>query len=524
MPEKILNRPYAPQQEEITEGNSWASMQNAVKREGRWSGEFVIRSKSNELLPLWATLHAVVDPEGRPTNYVLTLSDLTSLKSSQEELLRLLSKDTLTGLSNRREFFEQIEKTIERAARQQQKFGLLAIDLQRFKELNDSIGHQAGDKVLQKVASRLTGLRTEDEAIGRLGADEFGFVIPDCSNDLDVAMAIENIRKAVEAPMTIGEHSISLSVCIGVASYPDDGEDVATLAKNVDLALASAATKGTALTRFFTQRMFKNVSKQFWLENNLRNSFGTSQLIPFFQPQLNLHNNRPEEAEVLIRWIHPESGMISPGEFIPVAEKTGLIGKVTSEVIASSCRHMAEWKVAGMPLSCLAINISAGLLLAPDFVSSLCQIIEQYKLAPEDILVEITESSAMDDPEQTSAVLKQLKDYGLTLAIDDFGTGYSSLSYLRKFDVDQVKIDQSFVKDLASSQESRTIVKAIIRMCETLGFETLAEGIETHEQMQILHEFGCQKLQGYLIARPLNAVDFQTFMHTHGQGMKLPSK
>lgn len=522
-PEKILDRPFAPLHGEYTEGSSWTEMQDIVRKEGRWSGEFVIRKKSNELLPLWATLHSVTDGEFRVTNYVLTLSDLTSLKSSQEELYRLVSKDALTGLSNRREFFEQLEKTIERAARLQEKFALLSMDLERFKELNDSLGHQAGDRVLQEVASRLSGVRKQDDAVARLGGDEFAIVLTDCANDLDLALAIENIRKAIQSPMTIGEHTVTPSACIGVAVYPEDGQDADTLAKNVDIALVSAANQGTAMTRFFTQRMFKNVARHFWLENNLRNSFGTNQLIPYFQPQLNLINSKPEAAEVLIRWKHPENGLINPGEFIPIAERTGLIARVTAEIMEASCRHMQQWKLQGLALSCLSINISSNLLLEADFVADLCRLIERYRLSPSNILIEITESSAMDDPDQTSIVLKQLKDRGIPLAIDDFGTGYSSLAYLKKFAVDQIKIDQSFVKDLNTSLESRTIVKAIIRMCETLGFETLAEGIETREQAQILSEFGCKKLQGYLIARPLSATEFQSFMNVNGAGMAIPS-
>jgi diguanylate cyclase (GGDEF)-like protein/PAS domain S-box-containing protein len=520
-PDRILNRPFSPQQGDYNEGSSWAEMKQAVKTEGRWSGEFVIRRLSNELLPLWATFHAVTDGESTVTNYVLTLSDLTSLKSSQEELYRLISKDALTGLSNRREFFEQLEKTIERAARLQEKFVLVSIDLQRFKELNDSLGHQSGDRVLQHVASRLSKDRQQDDAVARLGGDEFALIVSDCANDYDLALAIENIRKAIETPLTISGETITPTACIGVAVYPEDGQDASTLAKNVDIALASAASKGKALTRFFTDRMFENIKRQFWLENNLRNSFGTNQLVPYFQPQLNLVNNKPDEAEVLIRWNHPEAGQINPGEFIPVAERTGLIGRVTVEVMDASCKQMRQWRAEGLPLKRLAVNITAGLLLAPDFVSGLRKLLAHYSLRPSDLLIEITESSAMEDPDLTGAVLKQLKKFGITLAIDDFGTGYSSLAYLRKFAVDQIKIDQSFVRDLASSVESQTIVKAIIRMCETLGYETLAEGIETREQAMLLSEFGCKKLQGYLIARPLSGLELQDFMKANGAGMSI---
>lgn len=449
----------------------------------------------------------------------MTLADLTSLKSTQDELYKLLSKDTVTGLDNRRSFFEELEEVIERSKKTGKSFALVFLDLQRFKELNDSLGHQAGDRVLQELANRLVSIKKEDDSVARLGGDEFAVIAADCSNDLDLALAIERVRKAIESPMTVAGHTITPGVSIGAAFFPEDGQDADTLAKHADIALTAATTEGGATTQFYTQRLNTNIFRHFWVENNLRNSFGKNQLIPYFQPQLNLENMKPEEAEVLIRWQHPESGMINPGEFIPVAERTGLIAQVTTEVMEASCQLMLKWKADGMPLSCIAINISAGLLLDQPFIQSLFRAIEKYHLDPSDILIEITEGSAMSDPDQTSAVLRDMKNYGLSLAIDDFGTGYSSLSYLKKFQVDQIKIDQSFVKDLASSQESRSIVKAIIRMCETLGFETLAEGVETSEQAKILQDFGCNKLQGYLIAKPLSAEEFASFLKKHGQGM-----
>ncbi|MBX9724712.1 MAG: EAL domain-containing protein, partial [Candidatus Obscuribacterales bacterium] len=514
-PDKILHRPFAPQLEEYQDGSSWPEMQETAKKDGRWTGEFVIRKRSNELVPLWATLHSVVDSENVTTNYVVTLSDLTNLKNSQEELYRMVSRDAVTGLSNRRAFFEDLEEIIERSERLENKFGLFFIDLQRFKELNDSLGHQAGDRVLQEVAARLAQIKKEDDAIARLGGDEFAIIVADCANDLDLALAIENIRRTIESPMTIAEHTITTNICLGAAVYPEDGQDAATLAKHCDIALTAATSQGLADTQLYTQRMNTNISRHFWVENNLRHSFGTNQLIPYFQPQLNLANGRPEEAEVLIRWNHPSSGLVNPGEFIPVAERTGLIGKVTAEVMDATCKLLVHWKALGMPLSCVAINISANLLLDQSFVAGLYQSIQQYALKPSDFLIEITESSAMIDPDQTAVVLKQMKSYGMSLAIDDFGTGYSSLAYLKKFAVDQIKIDQSFVKDLATSQESRSIVRAIVRMCEALGFETLAEGVETKEQALALKEFGCKKLQGYLIARPLDSAEYESFMRTY---------
>jgi diguanylate cyclase (GGDEF)-like protein/PAS domain S-box-containing protein len=519
VPESLLNKVFAPQQEALSEGTSWNEIQRIARQDGSWSGEFVTRRQSNELLPLWANLRSVIDANDHVTNYVLTLSDLTSLKSSQEELYRLLSEDAVTGLNNRRSFIEELEDMIERYGDQEKKFSLVFFDIKRFKEMNDSLGHQAGDKILQKVADRLSFIQKQDDEISRLGGDEFAMICAECANELDLALALESLRNSIESPMEIDGQVITPKISIGAAVFPDDGADALTLFKNADIALTSATKGGGNDTQLYTQAMNNNISRHFWVEHNLRNSFGAGQLIPFFQPQLNLENMKPEEAEVLIRWNHPQSGLISPAEFIPVAERTGLISQVTTEVIEASCKLYKEWRSLGMPLSCIAINISANLLLDAMFMSELYKTVENSGIPPANILIEITESSAMLEPVETAAVLRNMKDYGFTLAIDDFGTGYSSLAYLNKFAVDQVKIDQSFVKDLATSQESRSIVKAIIRMCEALGYETLAEGIETIEQAKILQEFGCKKLQGFLIARPLNQEEFLMFMRSNGQGM-----
>lgn len=520
-PESILNRQFSPGQESIQGASNWQDIKESLATEGRWSGEFVLRKRSNELLPLWATLHSVSAAANTVTNHVLTLADLTSLKSTQEELYRLLTRDPITGLANRREFFEQLEKVVEKSKKQDKKFGLFFLDLQRFKELNDSLGHQAGDQMLKEVAARLQSIKKENDALARLGGDEFAILVSDCASELDLAITIERIQKAVESPLSLNGHQITPNICIGAAVFPNDGTDAETLARNTDTALTAATSEGEANTQLYTHSMNAHIIRHFWVENNLRNSFGTEQLVPFFQPQLNLENMKPEEAEILIRWKHPKDGLINPGEFIPVAERSGLINRVTAEVLSKSCKFLLAWKKLGMPLNCVALNVSANLLLEPNFITGVYNAIEEHQLSPKDILIEITESSAMADPERTSSVLKDMKKYGLTLAIDDFGTGYSSLAYLHKFAVDQVKIDQSFVKDIERSQESRTIVKAIVRMCEALGFETLAEGVETKGQAQILQELGCKKLQGYLISKALSPEEYEAFMRRFGNGMNL---
>ena len=489
-----------------------SAMREQLEKDGKWAGEFKSRRKTGEVYPVWATISIIRDSTGKISNYVAVFTDLTSAKSAEDELYRLANFDSLTSLPNRKVFFERLHETLQRSAKKGTKCGIIFFDLDRFKALNDSLGHAAGDQFLVEVSKFLNSIKREGDFLSRFGGDEFAMIVDGIESDLDLAILVERIAEGLATPLTVNEHELVPNAKIGVAVYPDDAQDADMLAQHADTALSSAKQSDASSYQFYTQRMNLKVVKHFWVENNLRKAIGTEEIIPFFQPQANLANGRPEETEVLIRWKHPVKGFISPGDFIPIAEKTGLIDSLSDQILESACQYLQGWRKANIPIKLLAVNLSAKTFSQKDLVSRVKASVDRCQLSPRDILIEITESAIMMQPDTAAATVRALKRTGFALAIDDFGTGYSSLSYVHQFQVDQVKIDRSFIIDLATSSESRSIVKAIVAMCTSLGLETLAEGVETEEQLQILKELGCNKVQGYLISQPLPADQFEAFL------------
>lgn len=487
-------------------------MRDELQASGRWAGEFKSRRKTGEVYPVWATMSIIRDTTAKISNFVAVFTDLTSAKSAEDELYRLANFDPLTSLPNRKVFFERLHQTLQRSAKHGTKCGIILFDLDRFKELNDSLGHAAGDQFLVEVSKLLNSIRREDDFLSRFGGDEFAMIVDGVESDLDLAIFVERIAEALASPLKVNEHELVPNAKIGVAVYPEDAQDADMLAQHADTALSSAKNSDASSYQFYTQRMNLNVVKHFWVENNLRKAIGTQEIIPFFQPQVNLSNGRADETEVLIRWRHPVKGFIGPAEFVPIAEKTGLIDGLTEQVLRSACKHLQGWRQSNIPIKLLAVNLSARTFSQKDLVSRVKSCVDECNLSPSDILIEITESTIMTQPETAAAIVRDFKKTGFALAIDDFGTGYSSLGYLHQFQVDQVKIDRSFIIDLATSSESRSIVKAIVAMCNSLGLETLAEGVETEEQLQILKELGCNKVQGFLISQPLPAAEFEAFL------------
>ncbi|HEY9868853.1 MAG TPA: EAL domain-containing protein [Candidatus Obscuribacterales bacterium] len=513
-PDDILGKPMEVLRSGLQDDDFVGRIREDLGRQGKWAGEFTSRRKTGEVYPVWATINVITDTAGRVSNYVAVFTDLTSAKTTEDELYRLANFDPLTSLPNRKVFFEHLHQTLQRSAKMGTKCGVILLDLDRFKELNDTLGHSAGDQFLVEVAGLLTRIKREDDFVCRFGGDEFALIVDRIDSDLDLAILVERVASMLAEPLKLNEHELVPNAKIGVAVYPDDGQDADTLAKHADTALSSAKRSDQGSYQFYTQKMNLNVVKHFWVENNLRKAIGTEQIIPFFQPQLNLATGRPDETEVLIRWKHPVKGFVGPGEFVEIAEKTGLIDALTEQVLSSACAHLKRWRASGIPIRLLAVNLSGRTFSQKDLASKLKACVDRYALSPSDILIEITESAIMTQPESSAAIVRELKHLGFALAIDDFGTGYSSLSYVHQFKVDQVKIDRSFIINLASSAESQSIVKAIVAMCTSLGLETLAEGVETQEQLELLRRLGCNKVQGYLISKPLSAEEFEAFLRT----------
>ena len=455
------------------------------------------------------------DDAGQLQGCIITLQDITGRKKTEQEIKFLAYHDVLTGLPNRKSFYMLLEDELTRSHSRNGKkrrtgaymWALLFLDLDRFKNVNDTMGHDAGDELLQLMAVRLQScLRTSDRLF-RLGGDEFTIVLNDLTNDTDVAKVVTKIRETVARPCCIKKHELYMSVSIGISVYPDDGDDVETLVKNADLAMYAAKQEQEGY-RFFTEEMHRKTLDRMKMESNLRNAIQQKQFALFYQPLLDT-NHRIVGMEALIRWFHPELGVINPSEFIPLAEETGAIIAIGKWVLHTACQQAKKWYDMGHAGFYVAINLSARQFKEPDLLETIEQVLEATGLPPICLKLEVTESGIMENPEQAVAKMKVLRAKGIHLSIDDFGTGYSSLSYLKRFPIDTLKIDRSFVIDAETNEDDQEIIKTIIAMARNLGMDTVAEGVETKEQLDFLVRQGCHIIQGYYLGRPMPSEKFE---------------
>ena len=459
----------------------------------------------------------------RDVQYMLRASDAFNVLKRQEDRLRYLAYfDPLTSLPNRRSFNEQLHRILKRARRLDSYAALLFIDLDNFKRINDSIGHGRGDRLLVEIAKRLTRELREDDAvsyftensadddedrgteIARLGGDEFTVVISDVHSTTDVERVARRIINSLSDPIPLQTHNPVVTPSIGIAMYPQDGEDADTLIRNADTAMYAAKADGRSCYRFYNEEMNARSIEQLKLEEDLREALRTGQLEMRYQPQIETMTGRVVSLEALVRWRHPERGMISPAEFIPVAEHTGQIIELGEWVLTDVARQCVEWDAQGLACFRVCVNISPLQFRRPDLLHYVRDFLKRSGINPKRLELELTESAIMTDGEHNIAKLTQLKSLGLDLAVDDFGTGYSSLNYLRKFPINTLKIDQSFVADMANS-DGAAIVDAIIALARALNMRSIAEGIETEEQLAYLAHLRCDLMQGYFFAYPLTA-------------------
>jgi predicted signal transduction protein with EAL and GGDEF domain len=462
---------------------------------------------------------------GRDVLYMLRASNAFNSLKRQEDRLRYLAYfDPLTNLPNRRSFIEQLNRILKRSQRHSMSAALLFIDLDNFKRINDSIGHGRGDKLLVEIAKRLTlELRQEDAItymadeeddsehdgsteIARLGGDEFTVVL----SDIEQLGAVESVAKRIlsrlSQPIALQSHNPVETRSIGSAIYPVDCADPDTLVRNADTAMYAAKAEGRACYRFYNEEMNARAVEHLKLEEELRDGIADNQLELRYQPQVDTRTGKVVSMEALVRWKHPQRGMVSPADFIPVAERTGLIVDLGDWVLGEAARHCAFWDERGLPEFRICINLSPLQFNQPDLAENVGAFLENSGLAAERLELELTESAIMTDAETNIAKLADLKNLGLALAVDDFGTGYSSLNYLKRFPIDTLKIDQSFVADL-SSPDGEAIVDAILALASTLKLQVIAEGVETEEQLKYLVARRCHLLQGYYLARPLYPED-----------------
>ena len=398
------------------------------------------------------------------------------------------------------------------AQRAHQTVALMFLDLDHFKNINDSLGHRVGDEVLVELAARLKAAVREQDTVSRLGGDEFVLLLPD-TDAAGAARVADKLLQAALMPMQIEAHELTVTPSIGIALYPKDGPDLDVLSKCADAAMYQAKADGRNSYRFFTPNIQANSDRSLQLDNALRRALERQQLCLHFQPQISLATGEILGAEALLRWTHPELGPISPAEFIPMAERNGLILPIGEWVISTAVQQLAEWMTRGMAPITMAVNLSAVQFRHADLPAYISRVLTDAALPPHLLELELTEGVAMTHPQVAIAVMEDLHARGVRMSIDDFGTGYSSLSYLKRFQVYKLKIDQTFVRDISEDPDDRAIVSAIISMASSLGLKTIAEGVETQEQLEFLRDRGCDEVQGYYFSRPLPALVFENYVH-----------
>jgi diguanylate cyclase (GGDEF)-like protein/PAS domain S-box-containing protein len=492
-----------------------------VWQEGYWQGEVWDRRRNGDVYPEWLTVSVVRDASGRPVNYIEIFSDVSERKEREERVQHLAHHDFLTDLPNRVLLNDRITQAISLAERNRTQTAVIFLDLDRFKNVNDSLGHTVGDKLLQEVAWRLRGSMRASDTVSRLGGDEFVILIPDMADAADVARTAQKVLDAVSHPYSIDGHELVTTPSIGISVYPNDGHDVETLLKNADAAMYHAKESGRNNYQFFTQDMNTRALERLSLERSLRRAIDREELRLHYQPQYDVRTGRIVGVEALIRWEHPDLGLIPPGRFMLFAEDTGLILPVGEWVLREACRQNQAWQSQGLPAVRVAVNISALQFRNAGFPLTVQAALKEAGLNSRWLVLEVTESVIMQDAERVTDSLKQLKSLGLELAIDDFGTGYSSLSYLKRFPIDRIKIDQSFVRDITSDKDDEAITSAIIGLTHNLGLRTIAEGVETPEQLDFLQRHGCDEAQGFLFSRPLTPEECTTVLSSQVSRRKM---
>lgn len=445
--------------------------------------------------------------------YIQLISEISERRRAEQQVETLSFYDNLTGLPNLDLLRDRTSKALSTLSRDAQQVALLYMDIDGFKDVNDSLGHACGDTLIRELGSRLQGLLRSSDTLCRATGDEFVILMPDVENAESVGLLAERILHGLQRPFLLHGHPQTISLSLGAAVAPHDGQDCETLLRNAETAMYQAKQDGRQTWRFFDSTMNQQALARLQLLNDLRQAIAQHQLQLYYQPQIDLASGRLSGVEALVRWQHPVRGMISPAEFIPAAEESRLIIPLGEWVLRQACAQAASWQRQGLALPQVAVNISAIQLQHGHLEESVLQALADSHLPASLLELEITESSLVDKTEQVIDSLKRLKAMGVNLSIDDFGTGYSSLAYLQTLAVDKLKIDQSFVRDLTLNQDNRAIVSAIVQMAHTLGLACIAEGVESQDIAAALHRLGCQQAQGYLYARPLPADELQTLLH-----------
>ncbi len=495
----------------------YQAMWNGIQETGYWQGEIWSRRKNGELFPQLLTVSTVYDSEGQPGNYVGVMTDISRLKDTEARFEHLAHHDPLTNLPNRLLLQTSLRHALDTAERYKRHIGVLYIDLDRFKNINDSLGHPAGDELLAALARRMLDRLREDDTLCRLGGDEFLLILENLQRPEDAASVAQNLIGLLGQPFRLSSgHEVYVGASIGISLYPEDGASCTELIQHADVALYQAKESGRNTYSFYTPALTLAANERLGLEARLRRALAQDEFVLHYQPQVDSRTGGLIGCEALVRWNDPEQGLISPARFIPLAEETGLIVPLGEWVLRQACTQARAWLDAGLPPLDMAVNLSARQLRQTDLAERVAAVLQQTGLPADQLKLEITESMIMGHGEEAVVMLQALKALGLRLSIDDFGTGYSSLAYLKRFPIDELKIDQGFVRDITQDGNDMEIAAAIIGMAHSLHLKVLAEGVETEVQRGFLQQQGCQAFQGYLFSRPMPAEEFTRLLGDSG--------
>ena len=491
--------------------NMWCE----ITTNGSWMGEIWDRRKSGEIFPKWLSINTFFDDHGQPLGYVGVFSDISENKRREEKLLNLAYYDPLTSIPNRSYFKERLVQSLSDVQQHGKQLALYYIDLDNFKYVNDTFGHNAGDKLLVDVAAKLQETLRDEDMLARLGGDEFALIHIDSDIHEAIDTVANRIISTLSEPFNITGHEIRVRASIGVSVFPDDSRDADQLIQNADVAMYDAKRKGSSGYQIFTNELHERNGWRLLMENKMVYAIERDEFDIYYQPQFDIANNRLVGSEALIRWNDPEGGLLSPEDFIPVAEESGLIIDIGQWVFRRVCAQLRDCIDSGVTPLRVAVNLSAEQFDDSTLVMVIQDALEQYNVPVDLIELEITESTLMKDSEHAAQILQELSAFGLHISIDDFGTGYSSLAYLKKFPVDKLKIDRLFISELPDNEDDALLTETMINLARNLGIDVLAEGAETKEQIEFLRQKNCQYAQGYYYSKPLPFNEFLAFIEQH---------